>query len=255
MISIINSLKKILTTTNQMILDHYQKPLTFTLKNDNTPLTKADQDVHHFLIKELSKQFTYPILSEENPIDFNTRKKWSRFWLIDPIDGTKHFLKKDDEFCTNIALIENNRPILGIISIPVTNTFYWAIQNKGSFINDQPIIHKKIQKKLIIAKSKFHYEKNNLSMLNNYNYTFIEKGSAIKFCLLANGEIDIYPRQGPTMEWDTAAGDIIIHESNCQMVSLINKQPLLYNKKDLKNPNFIAFQNNIPEIHAYLKNE
>lgn len=238
--------------TSDAILDIYQKSRQFEVqaKQDASPLTQADILAHEILVAGL-KQLTpdIPIISEEGGnIPFAVRQQWPRYWLLDPIDGTKEFIKHTGEFAISIALIEQHQPVMGIIYVPVTDTLFYAIVGQGAFKQEINQPARRLQK-VITANHKtrialgHHYK---LIKLNDIfskldEIEIIRIGSCVlKFCLLAEGKIDLYPRLGPTAEWDTAAGQIILSEVGGATVNLTG-EPLTYNKKDsLLNPSFIA---------------
>ena len=225
-------------------------------KKDNSPLTKADLESNKIITDELiNLDKEIPILSEEKIIEWNKRRFWKKYWLIDPLDGTKEFINKNDEFTVNIALIEDNKPMLGIIYVPVLGIIYFAAKDYGSYklktkknIDDLSLAkkiftkEKKITDNIKIMGSRSHSSKNFQEWINNNltNYEIIKKGSSIKFCEIAEGNADIYPRLGPTSEWDIAAGHIILEEAGGNLKDLDNKK-ILYNKKEnIINPSFIA---------------
>ena len=235
------------------ILEVYDTNFDYKIKKDLSPLTKADT-LSHNIISERLKVLTpeIPILSEENSeISFNVRSQWNPYWLVDPLDGTKEFIKQNGEFTVNIALIENNMPILGMIYIPVSDEIYWGLEKHGSYyqknINEKKRIHVSeiTHKPLRIITSRSHENKLPHSFLSQINdLEIINKGSSLKFCLIASGEADIYPRLGPTSEWDTAAGEAIVKFAGGKVVT-ISGESILYNKKDsFINPNFIVASNN-----------
>lgn len=229
-------------------------------KADNSPLTIADK-ASHKIIEEALKVTGLPVLSEEGlDIPFDERKNWKQFWLVDPLDGTKEFIKRNGEFTVNIALIENSKPVAGIIYVPVSRTLYvgdlkqgaWMLENVNESISveDLKIKGKKLpvngqkrnftlvgsrshaneETKAYIAKRKEEYEK----------IEIISKGSSLKICMVAEGVADEYPRFGPTMEWDTAAGHAIANAAGKKLWHTDLKSELSYNKKDLLNPFFIV---------------
>ena len=215
-------------------------------KSDNSSVTKADLIANEIIIGELSKISDYPIITEESPIPYKERKNWNKFWLIDPLDGTKDFIKKNGEFTINIALIENSKPILGVVYIPVTNDVYHAEFKKGSFKNGTKIYNSSRRKKLIATESNFHSTQSNAEFFMKFNIENILKyGSSIKICKLAEGLIDVYPRLNGTKEWDTAASHIIANEAGCKLVDTITKEELVYNKKNYENNFFIACRNDL----------
>lgn len=238
------------------ILDvYYSADFGVEFKADNSPLTIADKRAHNVIVEILS-QTKIPILSEEGKaISFEQRKNWKLFWLVDPLDGTKEFVKRNDEFTVNIALIENNSPIAGVVYVPVTRVLYWANKN-GSFkamIDDENELLNEIQQLPIISERGNFVVVGSNSHMNNETATFIKsvdtkgkrveiksKGSSLKICMVAEGEAEIYPRLAPTMEWDTAAGHAVVKFAGKEIVQFENKKPLVYNKQNLLNPWFVV---------------
>ena len=242
----------------RIILDYYNKNLNITFKADESPLTQADL-ASNKLITDTIKKITpnKPILSEEEFIEWDVRKEWKKYWLIDPLDGTKEFIKKNGEFTVNIALIENNRPTLGVIYAPVSNELYFAKKNFGSFkiltskqlntLDNAKKISIKINKtnkvKIIGSRSHSNPILQKWVSKNINDFQILQKGSSLKFCLIAEGFADIYPRFGPTSEWDIAAGHIILEEAGGKLKSIDNKEILYNEKEDILNPNFFAYNN------------
>jgi 3'(2'), 5'-bisphosphate nucleotidase len=238
-------------SARESILEIYEESSQFPVhsKSDFSPLTQADLISHEIVMRELNKMAPeIPVLSEEGAnIPFTVRQQWQQHWLVDPIDGTKEFIQHTGDFTINIALIEKHRPILGLIYVPVTDVTYFASEGKGAFkqINNQapqPIHHKKCSLDHVTVAVSRYYKKDKLdSFMSRFpNYEVSPIGSALKFCLLAEGKADIYPRLGNTCEWDTAAGQIILTEAGGAVVDL-DLQPLQYNIKDsLLNSHFIA---------------
>lgn len=232
----------------ERILEFYDEEVEVTTKKDDSPLTKADLAAHHHIVaglKELTPDI--PIISEESGVpDFSERKAWNKFWMVDPLDGTKEFIKKNGEFTVNIALIENNKPILGVVYVPAMDTVYYGEQSSGTFKIDaegvetqldSPEFEKPGTASIVVSRS--HGDDATKQKLNNIGIEVTEEvpsGSSLKFCLVAEGKADIYPRLGPTMEWDTAAADAVYRYStrNGEKYS-----PLTYNKENLLNPYFI----------------
>jgi 3'(2'), 5'-bisphosphate nucleotidase len=238
------------------ILDvYYNSDFKVEFKADNSPLTIADKRAHN-VITEILGETEIPVLSEEGKtIPYVERKKWKLFWLVDPLDGTKEFVKRNDEFTVNIALIEENSPIAGVVYVPVTKELYWG-NSSGSFkaiaedenvpfINIQKLPLALIKANFVVAGSKSH--------MNAETEKFIElldtkgkpvemksKGSSLKICMVAEGNADVYPRLAPTMEWDTAAGHAIVKFTGKKIVQYENNKPLVYNKENLLNPWFIV---------------
>jgi len=249
---LIDELITISKEAGKAILKVYNSNFDYQIKEDSSPLTKADKISHKIISKKL-KELTpeIPILSEEDSnIPFDIRSKWEKYWLVDPLDGTKEFIKRNGEFTVNIALIEKHNPILGIIHLPVSNETFWGSNIDGSYYSNQNIIKQKISvssddsSKIRILASRSHPSKHlDLFLKMIGNYKIINKGSSLKFCLIASGEADLYPRLGPTSEWDIAAGDAIVRFAGGFISDLDNK-PLLYNKKEsLLNPYFLVSKN------------
>lgn len=223
--------------------------IDFESKNDNSPLTIADKKSHDTIVSMLKKTRTHIISEESESIDYKIRKKWKEYWLIDPLDGTKEFIKKNGEFTVNIALIKNNSPFIGIVYCPVKKILYWNDSNKNVF---KKIIGK--EKKQLNKRKKIDQVKKNLrvivsrSHLNEDTTQYIKKlndpqliscGSSLKFLYIADNKADIYPRFGPTMEWDTAAAHSILKALDIMVTNLEDKKELSYNKKNLLNPYFL----------------
>lgn len=228
-------------------------------KKDNTPLTKADQLAHKIIEEQLSVT-GIPILSEEGKnILYSERKNWSKFWMIDPIDGTKEFIKKNDEFTVNIALIKDARPVMGVIYAPALNLLYFAsdgfaykainVSSPEWDINlAQKLLPIKNEKKteLKVLTSRSHLNEATEQYLDDLTKKFntvhtIAVGSSLKLCKIAEGSADCYPRFGITMEWDTAAGQAICEAVGVKVLSIQNNLPLLYNKEKLVNDDFIVW--------------
>lgn len=247
--SLLENLLKFLENLGPEILVLYSQadPVVHT-KSDNTPVTQTDLFSHQAIVNFL-KNITpdIPVISEEennNSIHINT----NLFWLVDPLDGTKEFIAKTDDFSINLALIENNKPILGIIYAPVFNLFYYSIYKQGAYkkLNNNPPekmhTHPLPKNKPVIIASRRHAENKLLQdFFAKYpNHTLLSRGSAIKFGLIAEGIADIYPRFGETYYWDTAAGQCIVQEAGGKVVDT-NGQPLRYNaERPYLNPFFIA---------------
>lgn len=236
------------------ILKVYEQDFQVEYKQDNSPLTKADQLAHQIIASGLEKLFpAIPILSEESSqIPYDARKNWEYFWLVDPLDGTKEFIHRNGEFTVNIALIHQGRAVTGIVYVPVKDILYYAVQGTGSFKIESTKPPVKLQAKplpkqgaITIVGSRSHGSEAMEAFLSEQKQryaevNFIPAGSALKFCLVAEGKADVYPRLAPTMEWDTAAAHIIAKESGKSVVNFENGQELIYNKENLLNPWFIC---------------
>lgn len=246
----------------QIILDVYNSSYNIEKKDDNTPLTTADMAAHNAIVDELAKLSPeIPILSEEEAdIPFDVRKTWECYWLVDPLDGTREFIKRNGEFTVNIALIDKHDPILGVIYVPVSGVCYYAVKNQGAFKKSKTSGPRKIQVKkvstdsILIAGSRSHRDTSLDEFLERIgDHQIISMGSSLKSCLVAEGKVDIYPRLGPTSEWDTAAAQCIVEEAGG---FITNKEMcrLRYNTKDsLLNPHFLVFGDDTVEWINYLE--
>ena len=218
-------------------------------KGDNSPLTLADKKAHD-VITSILRSANIPILSEEGKhISYEVRKQWKKFWMVDPLDGTKEFLKRNGEFTVNIALIENQKPVLGVVAIPVTGDVFYAQQGSGAFVKRNGGISSLPKRSHIDLKKSGVRVVASRSHMSDETQTFIQslvepslvsQGSSLKFLLLAEGKADVYPRFAPTMEWDTAAAHAIVNETGISVFQKDTNLPLLYNKPDLLNPYFIC---------------
>ena len=244
------------------IMKVYNSDFDYELKDDASPLTIADKNAND-IINEYLVKTNIPIISEENAqIDYDVRKEWSTCWIVDPLDGTKEFIKRNGEFTVNIALIENGKPILGVIYVPVEKKLYYGDvlkQEAHSAILDshfnsiEDILTKakimvagKNKTQLIkVVGSRSHMNQETIDFVNSLKkedkqVEVVSKGSSLKFCLVAEGKADIYPRFAPTMEWDTAAAHAICKACGVSVISEITKNELMYNKENLLNPWFIC---------------
>ena len=247
----IKKLIKISKNAGDAIMDIYESEFDVNFKSDQSPLTKADI-LSNKIICESLKKITpdVPILSEESSdIPYHERSKWNQYWLIDPLDGTKEFIKKNGEFTTNIALIYENRPIFGMIHVPASNEIFWGSKEAGAYhLSGDSLSNKK---KISVSKEK----KDNLRIVSSRShpsgglkilldklekFKLVSVGSSLKFCLIAKGEADCYPRLGPTCEWDTAAGEIIAESAGANVVNLENKTMKYNRKEDFLNPHFLV---------------
>ncbi len=254
----------------EAILDVYSSDFAVEQKDDKSPLTLADKRSHEIIMDVLEQTITVnngtvPVLSEEGRgIPFDERKEWEYFWLVDPLDGTKEFVKRNGEFTVNIALIRNHKPVLGIIYIPVEDVFYFAAIDFGTYKleNSENLADNLSIKELLDKSQRLPLTNNNessITVIGSRSHTseefsefvkllkekygeveFISSGSSLKLCLVAEGEADVYPRFGPTMEWDTAAGQAIVEQAEGSVMDIQTREPLRYNKEDLLNPFFIV---------------
>lgn len=220
------------------------------LKGDNSPLTIADKKANDIIcqgLKSISPEI--PIISEENKLmPYAVRKNWNKAWMVDPLDGTKEFIKRNGEFTVNIALIENNKSIAGVVYAPALDTMYYAIAGQGAYVwNNEEWLplqcskFKSSDESLKIVCSRSHLNEETKGFVNNYNKPIlIAKGSSLKFLIMAEQGAELYPRLAPTMEWDTAAAQIILEEAGGSVCIAGTNEPVRYNKEDLLNPHFIA---------------
>lgn len=247
----------------EKILEIYNDPAAdfqVEKKSDNSPLTVADRKANG-VIMEYLKTSSYPVISEENKtVPYEERKSWETLWIVDPLDGTKEFIKRNGEFTVNIALVYHGKPILGVIYVPVKKELYYGTRKDGAYkVSDITFIPgmdlDKISKvrlpqqqkrnTFVVVASRSHMSpetENYINRLKN-SHTEIELtsvGSSIKICLVAEGRADVYPRFAPTMEWDTAAGHAIVKAAGKEIYYEDEQTPLTYNKENLLNPWFIV---------------
>lgn len=242
----IEKIKSIALEASIIIMDIYNRDFSIEYKDDKSPVTEADIKSNEIICSRLKEFYpNIPIMSEESmQISYEERKKWEYYFCVDPIDGTKEFIKKSGEFTINIALIHNKTPVLGVIYLPTTNTMYSAKKGEGAFKNREKLPIKRADEKYVIVSSKSNRSKETDEFIDTIKVEkekeLIYMGSSIKFCLIAEGIADCYPRIGPTMEWDIAAGDAIVRETGKMIYHLETNETLVYNKKDLLNPNFLV---------------
>lgn len=244
------------------IMEVYDSVIEVEYKDDKSPLTAADKKANE-IINSFLIPTKIPIISEENKqTDFSIRKNWSNCWVVDPVDGTKEFIKRNGEFTVNIALVENGKPQLGVIYVPTTKAIYFANVVKGEAFKTELTSHetpieevlknaKSLQPKkgdsnpIQVVGSRSHMSQETLDFIDELKQTgkeveIVSKGSSLKFCLVAEGNADVYPRYAPTMEWDTAAGQAICNAVGIEVISKETNKPLLYNKNNLLNPWFLV---------------
>jgi 3'(2'), 5'-bisphosphate nucleotidase len=219
------------------------------VKGDNSPLTIADKKAHLKICETLNIS-GLPILSEEGKaIPYEERKNWPYFWMVDPLDGTKEFIKRNGEFTVNVALIHNQKPVLGVVAIPVSGEIFFAAENIGAFgrRNGKEF---QLQKRrrvdlsapgLRVVASRSHMNPDTELFIKDLkDTTLVSAGSSLKFLLVAEGRADVYPRFAPTMEWDTAAAHAVINGVGLEVYQHNSTTPLQYNKQDLLNPYFLV---------------
>jgi 3'(2'), 5'-bisphosphate nucleotidase len=257
----LEQLDRIAESAGQAILEIYQRGFDIYEKDDKSPLTEADLAAHRLIVAELDKlEPRLPILSEESAsIPFEERRRWLRYWLVDPLDGTKEFIKRNGEFTVNIALIESGRPSCGVVHVPVEGTSYYGCVGKGAWKRlpdgSKHAIEVAQQRShpTRIAGSRSHAGDSLQRFLDNVGpHEILSMGSSLKLCLVAEGLADIYPRLGPTSEWDTGAAQAVVEAAGGQVTDL-KMQPLRYNTKDsLLNPEFLVFGDAREDWSQYL---
>lgn len=250
------------------IMEIYETPFHVKYKEDDSPVTIADEKANAIIVEALQVS-GIPVISEEKTAaDWDTRKNFSNVWIVDPLDGTKEFIKRNGEFTVNIGLAENKRPSVGVIYMPALRDLYFAAPGIGSYktnrheiiallsesekINLQKLLSVSEKMPTILSRSKFTIVASR-SHLSTQTYRFIENrrqskgevaltyaGSSIKMCWIADGVADEYPRFGRTMEWDTCAGQAIVEQAGRHFVNFHTGKPLEYNKEDLSNPDFLV---------------
>lgn len=240
------------------ILEVYSSSFGVEMKEDRTPLTEADRRSHAFIQSALAST-GLPLLSEEGrTIPYEERKTWNLFWLVDPLDGTKEFIKRNGEFTVNIALIKDGIPVAGVIYVPAEDVLYYGSSEDGSYMVKEAMSQtsnitgsatkipaENILRPYTLVASRSHLSPETESFIEDLKarhgeVAFLSKGSSLKICLVAEGKADVYPRLAPTMEWDTAAGHAIAAAAGCTVTQWPSGDTLMYNKENLLNPFFIV---------------
>jgi len=231
------------------------------VKSDNSPLTIADTKAHDVIFRHLKKTGILTLSEEGRDIPYDERRKEDTIWIVDPIDGTKEFIKKNGEFTVNVALVKDHIPVLGVIYVPAQETLYYSLSGMGAFkvavtdgldaswgdivARSQKLPLRNANSRFAVVGSKSHMNEETYSFIDSLEkehgpIDFVSKGSSLKLCMVAEGVADLYPRFAPTMEWDTAAGTAIILASGGTVINYETGMPLLYNREELLNPWFIA---------------
>jgi 3'(2'), 5'-bisphosphate nucleotidase len=243
------------------ILKVYESDFAIEHKDDKSPLTEADKQAHQAIARELDAT-AYPVLSEEGrDIPYDERKNWEYFWMVDPLDGTKEFIKRNGEFTVNIALIHSQKAVMGVIYVPVKDELYVGIEGIGSYkvdeyskkenqnirewMADMNKLPKKMDRKYTIVGSRSHMSEETEEFINEKKkemgeVEIISVGSSLKLCMVAEGKADAYPRFAPTMEWDTAAGQAIVEAMGGTVINWKTQRPMLYNRESLLNDWFLV---------------
>ena len=251
----IDVLLKTAARAGDAILEVYEKDFDVETKDDQSPLTEADRRSNRVILEALQEHYPdIPVISEETKtVPYEERKNWEWFWLVDPLDGTKEFIKKNGEFTVNIALVHRNTPWAGVVYQPVTGTFYSASCGQGAYRTENASdpfrlggnTHYSEKDSVVVVASRSHLTPEVEAFVENLRnigkqVEFLSAGSSLKLCLVAEGKADVYPRLGPTMEWDTAAAHAVATEAGRQVLACDSRNSLIYNKKSLLNPHFIV---------------
>lgn len=236
------------------IMRIYQTSFQKTYKSDGSPVTEADTASSEIITRNLIK-FGIPIISEEDPnLSYNDRKHWKEVWIVDPLDGTKEFIRRNGEFAVNIALVESGNPVFGIIASPVKRQILFGGREYGTFITEfehlgnqsrwKMLTASETNNPVVLASSRTPYRGKEIELIDTIllqsEIDYVKKGSSLKFFDLAEGKADVYPRFAPTMEWDIAAGQAILEPLGGAVLNAETGVPLTYNKESLLNPHFIA---------------
>ena len=256
----LEEIKNIAIEAGNTIMEIYKRDFQIEYKDDKSPLTEADIKANEIICSALTKLYpNIPIMSEENKkVEYEERKDWEYYWCIDPIDGTKEFIKKNDEFTVNIALIYKHSPVLGVVYAPAVDKMYTSKKNEGAFLNGKKLPLPHVDKLFTVVASKSHLSQETQEFINDLkkeysDLTSSSKGSSLKLCMVADGSANIYPRIAPTMEWDTAAAhaivlesgkDVYVYDNNISALEYLessNKlEPMVYNKENLLNSYFVV---------------
>lgn len=261
--NLLNAIKAALNAGREILEIYNQNDFEIKIKSDNSPLTIADKKAHKIITEGLLKTNIKMLSEEGKNIPFEERYEWEQYWLVDPLDGTKEFIKRNGEFTVNIALIKGNTPVLGVIYVPVTKDLYFSEESLGaykainidyetdtsdlnkivSFSFKLPFIEENEIFTVVGSRSHMNEDTENFILKLKKEHgeiDFISKGSSLKICMVAEGIANIYPRFAPTMEWDTAAGHAIALGAGCTVTQPDESSPVIYNKEDLLNPWFIV---------------
>jgi len=271
--SMIENILPILRKAGDVIMDIYadEKRFNTEVKADDSPLTEADKQSNNIIIESLDALYPgIPVISEESKqIGYHQRAGYHHYFLIDPLDGTKEFIKRNGEFTVNIAYLEGGILTAGFVYVPVTGITYYALKGKGAFKSEpnKSVIEIRsapfylLDPGIKVVASRSHRDESTEKIIGSLNQPeIVSSGSSLKFLLIAEGSAHFYPRLGPTMEWDTAAAQCILEEAGGSVIRADNFQPLVYNKEDLLNPHFIAMgalldpeelKNLIPPSNSY----
>ncbi len=245
--------EKLAVQAGNMLMTYYKKPdLKIIRKEDGSPVTEADYAVSDFLIQNM-EPLGIPVITEERQL---AEIPQVDFWIIDPLDGTQYFIDQAPHFAVLIALISGGKPVMGFSYFPVTGLMFAAEKGKGSFLNGQKITNIQQRTSLIAYSSGFHLKPQAQTVIQALNITEVKnQESILKMCYMARGDADFYPRFGPTYEWDTASGQILLEEAGCRVVSIEDLQPLSYGKPHYLNRGFLCYRQDLEsKIHPLFQN-
>ncbi len=241
---------EIAKAAGQIILNFYDGDLDVRSKDDNSPVTQADIEADKFIVGELQKLYPeIPVLSEESAkVEYQIRKNWKELFIVDPLDGTKEFINKNGQFSVNIAYVQDGVPKEGVIYAPTLDTLYFTYENSAyrEVKGKRAVLPvENTRKEYIVVASRSHQNKQTLDFIEQIRQKhpglkIDNRGSSLKFCMLAEGSADEYPRFAPTSEWDTAAAHAILKRVGCTIIDIKTKKELIYNKENLLNPFFWA---------------
>ena len=260
--SLVRPLLALARDAGAAIMRVYGQDFAVEHKDDRSPLTEADMASHHLIVAGLEKLAPgVPVLSEESAtIPWDARRAWTRYWLVDPLDGTREFVKKNGEFTVNIALIENGESVLGVVYAPALDEMHYGARGLGAFVcdgaSDVPVaVRKPALAPLRVAGSRSHMDPRSAAFIERLGeHTLLGMGSSLKFCRMAEGGLDVYPRFAPTSEWDTAAGQCVLECAGGAVLTL-DGRPLRYNTKEsLLNPDFLALGDDALPWREWLPN-
>jgi len=245
--SVLPDVIKVADEASDKVLHIYQSDFKVNYKADDSPITAADTAAHEIITRGLRRiSRDIPILSEEGKdIPWEERKHWRRFWLVDPVDGTKDFTQRTGEFTVNIAMIEDGEPVMGVVIAPALRKAYWGVVGEGAHMRDRTgrvhrlrVAEPKDVKRVVASKN--HLNAETRAFIDKLGeHELVQAGSSLKFCRIAEGHADIYPRMGPTCEWDTGAAQAVLAAAGGK-VQTVDGKPLKYGKQDVLNPYFIA---------------
>lgn len=246
-LSVLPDVLRIADDASAKVMAIYNSDFKVELKSDESPITAADVASHRLIVEGLRcLSHDIPILSEEgSEVSWDERRHWHRFWLVDPIDGTKDFTQRTGEFTVNIALIEEGVPVLGVVTAPALKEAYWGIKGEGAYKRDRNgRVHRisvaEPKETLRIVASKNHLNDETKSFISQFEpFELVQAGSSLKFCRIAEGLADLYPRLGPTCEWDTGAAHAVLSAAGGK-VDTLDGRPLKYGKEQTLNPFFVA---------------